>query len=204
MTNSSPHAKAKARRQRLLGAGVAAMAGAMLGLSYAAVPLYRMFCAATGFGGTPQIAEHAPSIHGTRRLTVSFDTNVAPGLDWSFTPETQRLSVLTGETQTVFFKVVNRTDREIAARASYNVSPDISGAYFDKINCFCFSEQTLAPRETAEMPVVFFLDPALEKDKDMTDIAEITLSYTFFPVKSATPAVATKNELFKDKDKSQL
>ncbi len=199
MTNARADTKAKSKR--LLAAGVVAVVGAMLGMSYAAVPLYRMFCAATGFGGTTQVAEHAPSNHGTRRLTVSFDANVAPGLDWSFAPETPRISVLTGETQTVFFKVTNRTDREVTARASYNVSPDISGAYFDKINCFCFTEQTLAPHETAEMPVVFFLDPALEQDKDMAVVAELTLSYTFFPVKSAAPAVAVKTDPAKDKSR---
>jgi cytochrome c oxidase assembly protein subunit 11 len=174
----------------------------MLGMSYAAVPLYRMFCSATGFGGTTQVAEVAPLHHGTRKLTVSFDTNVAPGLGWSFAPETQRVSLVTGQTETVFFKVVNLTDRETTARAGYNVSPDISGAYFDKINCFCFTEQTLAPHETAEMPVVFFLDPALEKDSDMGNVAEITLSYTFFPVKSAPSALATQAE--PEKTKSRL
>jgi cytochrome c oxidase assembly protein subunit 11 len=202
MTNAMPaRPKTKSKHQRLVALGVAAAVGAMLGLSYAAVPLYRMFCAATGFGGTTQVAEHAPSIHGTRRLTVSFDANVAPGLNWSFAPETPRVSVLTGETQTVFFKVVNRSNEEITARAGYNVSPDISGAYFDKINCFCFTEQKLGPHETAEMPVVFFLDPALEKDKDMAVIAEVTLSYTFFPVKASPPAVAKADPV---KDKSRL
>jgi cytochrome c oxidase assembly protein subunit 11 len=171
---------------------VAGAVGAMLGLSYASVPLYRMFCSATGFGGTTQVAEAAPLQHGKRKLRVNFDTNVAPGLSWSFAPETSRVSLVPGETQTVFFKVVNLTGHEVTARAGYNVSPDLSGAYFDKINCFCFTEQTLGPHETAEMPVVFFLDPALEKDKDMADISEITLSYTFFPVKKTPPALATQ------------
>ncbi len=201
MTNSPPPAKTKQSRQRFVALGAAAAVGAMLGLSYAAVPLYRMFCAATGFGGTTQVAEHAPSIHGTRSLTVSFDTNVAPGLNWSFAPETPRLSVLTGETQTVFFKVTNRSDEEVTARAGYNVSPDISGAYFDKINCFCFTEQKLGPHETVEMPMVFFLDPALEKDRDMAGVAEVTLSYTFFPVKAPAPAVAVKTDQVKDKSR---
>jgi cytochrome c oxidase assembly protein subunit 11 len=191
----------KVQRQRIVAAGVVAAVAAMLGMSYAAVPLYRMFCAATGFGGTTQVAEHAPSIHGKRRLTVSFDTNVAQGLNWSFAPETPRLSVLTGQTQTVFFKVTNRSDEEVTARAGYNVSPDISGAYFDKINCFCFTEQKLGPHETVEMPVVFFLDPLLEKDKDMANVAEVTLSYTFFPVKSPTLAATAKSEPLKDRSK---
>jgi cytochrome c oxidase assembly protein subunit 11 len=192
-----------ARTHHGLVAGIVVLSVlAMLGLSYAAVPLYRMFCSATGFGGTTQVAEVAPLHHGTRRITVSFDTNVAPGLQWSFAPETQRVSLLTGETKTVFFKVVNLTDHATTARAGYNVSPDVSGAYFDKINCFCFTEQTLGPHETAEMPVVFFLDPALEKDSDMTNIAEITLSYTFFAVKEPKPALTTQNG--PDKTKSRL
>jgi cytochrome c oxidase assembly protein subunit 11 len=201
MTISRPGTKRKPQRQRLVAACVITAVGAMLGLSYAAVPLYRMFCAATGFGGTTQVAEAAPLQHGTRKLTVSFDTNVAPGLGWSFTPETRRVSIVSGETTTVFFKVVNLTDHDTIARAGYNVSPDISGAYFDKINCFCFTEQRLGPHETVEMPVVFFLDPALEKDKDMANIAEITLSYTFFPVKASPPAMAKADPV---KDKSRL
>jgi len=192
MANPVPETKTPHGRHRLMAGLVVCAVAAMLGLSYAAVPLYRMFCSATGFGGTTQVAEAAPLHHGTRKLRVSFDTNVALGLNWSFTPETERVSLVTGETKTVFFKVVNLTDREVTARAGYNVSPDVSGAYFDKINCFCFTEQTLGPHETAEMPVVFFLDPALEKDKDMDDIAEITLSYTFFPVKKAAPSIATQ------------
>jgi cytochrome c oxidase assembly protein subunit 11 len=201
MTNLHPDTKIKPRRQRLVAACVVAAVGAMLGLSYAAVPLYRMFCAATGFGGTTQVAEAAPSQHGTRKLTVSFDTNVAAGLGWTFVPETRRVSIVAGETATVFFKVTNLLDRETIARAAYNVSPDISGAYFDKITCFCFTEQRLGPHETVEMPVVFFLDPALEKDRDMANIAEITLSYTFFPVKALSPAVAKADPA---KDRSKL
>jgi cytochrome c oxidase assembly protein subunit 11 len=202
MTTGNPDRKTKSARQGLVAGIVVISVAAMLGMSYAAVPLYRMFCSATGFGGTTQVAEIAPLRHGTRKLTVSFDTNVAPGLAWSFAPETQRVSLVTGETKTVFFKVVNLTNHETTARAGYNVSPDISGAYFDKINCFCFTEQTLAPHETVEMPVVFFLDPALEKDPDMASVAEITLSYTFFPVKSAPAALATQAE--PEKTKSRL
>jgi cytochrome c oxidase assembly protein subunit 11 len=194
MTNDVPAPALKKQRHGMVAGLVVVTVAAMLGLSYAAVPLYRMFCSATGFGGTTQVAEAAPLYHGTRRLTVSFDTNVSPGLKWSFAPETRRVSLVTGETKTVFFKVVNLSDQEVTARAGYNVSPDISGAYFDKINCFCFTEQTLAPHEAVEMPVVFFLDPKLEKDTDMADIAEITLSYTFFLVKSAPAAIATQTD----------
>ena len=164
----------------------------MLGLSFAAVPLYRMFCAATGFGGTTQVAERAPKLRGERVLTVRFDANVAPGLPWRFTPDVSQIRLRTGETTTVFFKVTNLSPRETAAQAMYNVSPDISGAYFDKISCFCFTEQHLAPNETMDMPVVFFLDPALEADKDMRNVAEVTLSYTFFAATDKARAAAAE------------
>lgn len=169
----------------------------MLGLSFAAVPLYRFFCAATGYGGTPQIAKLSSPIRGQRDLIVRFDANVAPGLAWTFAPETQKLKLRTGETATVYYKITNRSDRVWTARAMFNVSPDSAGAYFDKIACFCFSEQKLKPHETVELPVVFFLDPALEKDASMKDVEEVTLSYTFFPANpSVDGAAAVKEKSF--------
>jgi cytochrome c oxidase assembly protein subunit 11 len=164
----------------------------MVGLSFAAVPLYRLFCAATGYGGTPQVVGVAPSEPGKRVLTVRFDANVAPGLPWSFAPETPSVSLRTGETKTVFYKVTNSADHPVAAIAAYNVSPDQAGGYFDKLACFCFSEQTLQAHETAEWPVVFFLDPALEQDETMKGVGAITLSYTFFASKNA-PAKSANN-----------
>ena len=159
-------------------AGGAAVA--MVGAAYAAVPLYYAFCRATGFAGTTQVALHDSATKGQRTLNVRFDANVAPGLDWTFEPEIDSIELRSGVTKTVYFKVHNRSDRETASTAVYNVTPEISGAYFDKISCFCFSEQHLGPHETAELPVVFFLDPALEKDKDMNAVESITLSYTLF------------------------
>jgi cytochrome c oxidase assembly protein subunit 11 len=155
----------------------------MLALSFASVPLYRMFCAATGFGGTTQVAKAAPATRGLRDFTVRFDANVAPGLAWRFEPETPEIKLRTGQTATVFYRATNMSDRETSAQAMYNVSPESAGAYFDKISCFCFAEQTLGPRETMEMPVVFFLDPAIEKDSSMTGVQSVTLSYTFFAAK---------------------
>lgn len=181
------------RRRKWVAGAVLLVTIGMLGMSFAAVPLYRMFCAATGFAGTTQVARVAPTIRGKRRLIVRFDTNVAPGLAWRFVPETPQVKLLTGQTATVFFKVTNMSDREIAARAVYNVSPGQTGAYFDKIACFCFSEQHLGAHETMEMPVVFFLDPALEHDETMDAIDEVTLSYTFYLVRSAEP-VTTASE----------
>jgi cytochrome c oxidase assembly protein subunit 11 len=155
----------------------------MLAGSFAAVPLYRLFCAATGFAGSPVVAERAPTARGTRDIIVRFDTNVAPGLAWKLVPETPQMTLRTGEPTTIFFKATNLSDRASAAVAAYNVTPDTAGAYFAKIACFCFDEQKLAARETLELPVAFFLDPALENDPSMAGVQSITLSYTLFAVK---------------------
>ena len=164
----------------------------MVGLSFAAVPLYRLFCAKTGYGGTTQVAHVAPSEPGKRVLMVRFDANVAPGLPWEFAPETPSVSLRTGETKTIFYKVTNMADHAISATAAYNVSPDQAGSYFDKLACFCFAEQTLQAHETAEWPVVFFLDPALEQDETMKHVGAVTLSYTFFASKNS-PAKSADN-----------
>jgi cytochrome c oxidase assembly protein subunit 11 len=179
----SPPSQARNRRIGLIAAGAAL---AMVGAAYAAVPAYYAFCRATGFGGTTQVAGGASAVKGERFLTVRFDTNVAPGLDWTFEPETMSMILRTGQTATVFFRVRNRSAHETAAVAAYNVAPEISGAWFDKISCFCFSEQRLGPGESAELPVVFFLDPRLEGAHEMDNVAEVTLSYTLF----ATPDLA--------------
>ena len=166
----------------------------MLGAAYAAVPLYAAFCRATGFAGTPQRVEEASSLRGKRQIQVSFDANVAPGLDWSFEPETRSVTLRTGETATVFFKARNRDGRDLAAVAAFNVSPDVAGAWFDKISCFCFSEQRLKAGESAEWPVVFFLDPKLEKDNSMNGVGQLTLSYTLFAAVDAGKPVALAPE----------
>jgi len=171
------------RRRGLVAVLAGGVSLAMLGLSFAAAPLYRLFCAATGYAGTTQVAKAAPALKGIRDLTVRFDANVAPGLAWKFTPETPEIKLRTGETATVFYKVTNMSGADTAAQAMYNVSPESAGAYFDKISCFCFNEQKLGPHESADMPVVFFLDPALEKDETMAGVQAITLSYTFFASK---------------------
>lgn len=178
---------ARNRRSAVVLFGVCAL---MLGVSFAAVPLYRLFCQATGYGGTPQVAEKGADRRGARDMVVMFDGNVAPGLPWTFRPEQRQVTVRTGQTATVFFKVTNRSDKPVTAMAGYNVSPDQVGVYFNKIACFCFNEQTLAAGETAEWPVVFFLDPALERDEVMRKVDAVTLSYTFYPVK--TPAAAPR------------
>jgi cytochrome c oxidase assembly protein subunit 11 len=185
--NSSPDS---ARRNRRVAIALAAISVAMVGAAYAAVPLYAAFCKATGYGGTTQVARGAPASRGGRTLAVSFDANVAPGLDWTFEPETPTIALRTGATATVYFRVHNRSRRETAAVAVFNVTPEASGAWFDKVSCFCFSEQRLGPDETAELPVVFFLDPRLERDQTMDHVAAITLSYTLFAANDAAKPVA--------------
>ncbi|MBV8848294.1 MAG: cytochrome c oxidase assembly protein [Methylobacteriaceae bacterium] len=180
------------RRHRRVALIFSGLVACMVGLSFAAVPLYRLFCAATGYGGTTQVAHAAPGEPGKRVLTVRFDANVAPGLPWQFAPETPSVALRTGETKTVFYRVTNNADYPVAATAAYNVSPDQAGGYFDKLACFCFSEQTLNAHETAEWPVVFFLDPALEQDETMRHVGSVTLSYTFFASKNSPAKVSGK------------
>jgi cytochrome c oxidase assembly protein subunit 11 len=180
----------EAARNRFVAVCAVLTALVMVGAAYAAVPLYFAFCRATGFAGTTQVAAAAPALKGQRLLTVRLDANVAPGLAWSFEAETAAVQLRTGATATVYFKVRNRLPSETSATAVYNVTPGVAGAYFDKISCFCFSEQHLGPGESAELPVVFFLDPKLEHDETMNGIEEITLSYTLFAAPDSARPVA--------------
>lgn len=171
---------------RRVAGSIVGVAVVMLGMSFAAVPLYRAFCAATGYGGTTQVSKAAPGEIGARTIAVRFDANVASDLPWTLEPEQSTIDVRPGQTTTVYFRARNRAGAELAAIAGYNVTPDQSGAYFDKISCFCFSEQRLGAGETAEWPVVFYLDPALEKDATMAHVDEITLSYVLYPSRAAS------------------
>jgi len=160
----------------------------MLGLAFAAVPIYRAFCQATGFGGTPERATHAPGAVAAGQVGVRFDANVHPGLPWRFEPEQNTIRVQPGAQTKIFYSAQNLSARAITAQAAYNVSPESVGKYFKKIQCFCFSEQTLQPGQKVDMPVIFFVDPAIKKDPDTKDIDEITLSYTFYPVETVPTA----------------
>ena len=153
----------------------------MVSAAYAAVPLYDWFCRATGFNGRTQVATSPPSGALGRAVTVRFDANVGPGLPWRFEPEQNSIGVRLGEVVTVNYRVINETARQITATAAYNVTPLNIGAFFQKINCFCFTEQTLKAGEKRDMPVVFYVDPAMAKDTDGADVNTITLSYTFYP-----------------------
>ncbi|MBL9075377.1 cytochrome c oxidase assembly protein [Tabrizicola sp.] len=148
-------------------------------LSFAAVPFYSWFCAVTGYGGTPQRAEAAPGDVLDQTVRIRFDASVDQNMPWSFKPEVRTMDIRIGETGLAFYEAHNPTDRVIAGTASFNVFPDTAGGYFTKIDCFCFSEQVLQPGETAQMPVSFFVDPAIVDDPDGKFVHEITLSYTF-------------------------
>ena len=185
--NASPSLRTRNHRIAWIAAVTAI---AMIGATYAAVPLYAEFCKRTGFAGTTQVARTAPTIRGARSLVVRFDANVSQDLDWTFEPETSSITLRTGATATVFFHVHNRSAKDTAAVAAYNVTPEVAGGWFDKISCFCFNEQRLGPGESADLPVVFFLDPALEQAHEMDDVAAITLSYTLFAASGADKPVA--------------
>ena len=171
---------ALARRNRLTASAVLAVAVGMVGLAYAAVPLYQAFCKATGYGGTTQTAIVAPTEVAARVVTVRFNTDVAGDLPWRFEPEQRAVDVHVGEETLAFFSAENRSDHPIRGVAAFNVTPDKAGIYFDKIACFCFTEQTLQPGQKVDMPVSFFVDPKLLKDRNLDEVSEITLSYTFF------------------------
>jgi cytochrome c oxidase assembly protein subunit 11 len=159
----------------------------MIGAAYAAVPFYDWFCRQTGFNGTTQVAASAPSESLERKIAVRFDSNVGGGLPWKFEPEKTEINVKIGEVVTAYYTVTNQSARRTTGLAAYNVAPLTVGAYFQKINCFCFTEQQLAPGEKREMAVVFYVDPKLMSDSDNKDIHTITLSYTFYPVRDADP-----------------
>jgi cytochrome c oxidase assembly protein subunit 11 len=176
-------------RTGILAAG---LAGGMTGLGYASVPLYRAFCQATGFAGTTQRADvGAAPVRALAGHTISirFDANHAPELPWEFGPEKPRESVTIGERDMAFFEAKNLSARSITGRATYNVTPTQAGKYFTKVQCFCFTEQTLRAGEQVRMPVIFYVDPKIATDPDTKGIQEITLSYTFYPVDEAkTPS----------------
>jgi cytochrome c oxidase assembly protein subunit 11 len=178
------------RRDIAVAAGCGVFAATMVGAAYAAVPLYNWFCRATGFAGTTQVSEKAPDHILGRVLTIRFDSNVAPGLPWRFEPEQNTIQLHVGEVATVNYKVINEAAREITAQASYNVAPSQVGGYFNKINCFCFTQQTMKPSETREMAVVFYVDPSIVKDHDQDALNTITLSYTFYPVREPAKPLA--------------
>ncbi len=183
------NAPAKSRRDVLIAFCCGGLVAGMVGLSFAAVPFYSWFCRTTGYGGTTQVAHALPTQVSARTVTVRFDSNVAAGLPWRFEPERRTIDVKLGEVVTVYYAVTNEAARVTTGQAGYNVSPSTVGAYFEKINCFCFTEQTMKPGEKRDMAVVFYVDPKLADDSEQDGLNLITLSYTFYPVPTpASPA----------------
>jgi len=186
------------RKNRILAISCGVLVAGMIGMAYAAVPLYALFCQGTGYGGTTQRAE-APSGEITSRVMgVRFDANVNNDLNWDFKPVQRKLSLKVGEHRLAFYKATNLSDETVVGTAVFNVTPVSAGAYFNKIECFCFTEQALKPGESIEMPVSFYIDPDIEKDEDLETLKTITLSYTFFPAKveetEKSASVDTSNE----------
>lgn len=178
------------RKNRLFMAGLFGLVFGMVGLAYASVPLYALFCQVTGFGGTTQRADAAPARQVDRVIKVRFNADVNQSLPWRFKPEQKELTVKLGEMGLAAYQAANRVDRPTVGTALYNVTPDKVGKYFNKIECFCFTEQVLEPGQSVDMPVAFFVDPALADDPAMEDVTTITLSYTFFRAKDETQVLA--------------
>lgn len=171
------------KRNQQTAISLLAIVAGMLLLSYASVPLYRMFCVYTGFGGTTQDALAAPEKILNRELTVMFNTDVMPDVPLLFKAEQRKMVLRVGEQKLAFFKVTNSTDAPVTAVSTFNVTPDAAGLYFMKIKCFCYDAQTIQAGETVTMPVSFFIDPSLQENHDLDELTTITLSYTFFKVK---------------------
>ncbi|MHA7774238.1 cytochrome c oxidase assembly protein [Roseibium sp. M-1] len=162
----------------------------MVGASFAAVPLYNLFCRVTGFGGTTQVANAASDVVIDRKITIRFDGNVSHQLPWSFKPAQRTVTLRMGETAQLNYMATNTGDAKTVGTSTFNVSPPTAGIYFNKLQCFCFTEQALESGESVEMPVVFFVDPDMDKDPELKSVKEITLSYTFFPVEEPERPVA--------------
>lgn len=184
MDRSPPIAPDLAARNRRTAAYVALAVVAMIGLAFASVPLYDLFCRVTGFGGTTMTADAAPGIELDRRITVRLNSSTAPDLPWEFRPEQREATMPIGRKTLVNFVARNQSGRPVTGTAVYNVTPPKAGKYFRKIECFCFGEQLLRPGERIDMPVVFFVDPAIADDRNMDDVTTITLSYSFFLTES--------------------
>ena len=174
---------ALAAKNRRTGLSMALFAAIMVGVAFASVPLYRLFCQVTGFGGTPVRAEDAPgAVAG--QIGVRFDANIEPSLPWRFEPVQTTVRIHPGARTQILYRATNLTARQTTGRAIFNVTPLKAGQYFSKIECFCFTEQTLRGGQKVDMPVVFYVDPRIRQDEATKDIDEITLSYTFYPVES--------------------
>ena len=191
MTEAKPGTDRSKQRSNLMVAGVClAFFGGMLGMSYAAVPLYALFCKVTGYGGTTQRVTQYSDTVLDRLITVRFDANVSGGLPWEFQPVARSVEMKIGETVQADYRATNLFGTPASGRATFNVTPEMAGAYFNKVECFCFTDTELKPGQTMDMPVVFYVDPAIVDVPELKDIRTITLSYTFFPIEGARPVAS--------------
>lgn len=188
--DATPRPQSRRKNLGLTAAACAVFVAGMVGMSFAAVPLYRIFCNVTGYGGTTQRAAEAPGAAIDRVIRVRFDANVGNGLGWSFRPLQREIAVRAGDVAEVAFVAANRQAVAGTGTAAFNVTPGEAGAYFTKISCFCFSSQTLAAGESLDMPVLFFIDPKIAEDRDLDAVDTITLSYTFY----ASPETEAKTK----------
>ncbi len=183
-----------ARRNRMIGSACLGVVVGMVGLAYASVPLYRIFCQVTGYGGTTQVADIGSEAVIEETLIIRFDANVANDLNWSFQSAQAPMTIRIGETRTARYTATSQSSERSAGTAVFNVTPVWAGAYFFKIECFCFSEQELAAGETADMPVEFYVDPEIVDDPSFPGLSAITLSYTFFPEELSEPVRVSEND----------
>jgi cytochrome c oxidase assembly protein subunit 11 len=195
MKTTQVQSKAKRNADLRVAAACAVFFVSMIGAAYASVPLYKLFCQVTGFGGTPKIATAAPEDVLAHNIKVRFDGNVNGSLPIEFGPVEREVEVKLGQTKQISFTAKNLSSRELTVKATYNVTPETAGYYFNKLQCFCFNETTLKPGETLDMPVVFFVDPTIVDDVEAAQITTITLSYTFFPVLEGTQKPADQAAL---------
>jgi len=182
-----PQSPDKSSRNKGFLIGFSILALAMVGAGYASVPLYNIFCKVTGYGGTTQTAEVGADTILDRKVTVRFDASIAHGLDWEFRPLQLEQTMRIGENSLARYRAVNHSNRPITGMASYNITPQKAGAYFVKLECFCFTEQTLQPGESVDMPVIYYVAPEIAEDEHLDDVKTITLSYTFFEKEGAKP-----------------
>jgi cytochrome c oxidase assembly protein subunit 11 len=180
MSQQSTQNAASRRRNTRTGVLLSLVVVGMIGLSFASVPLYDLFCRVTGYGGTTRVAAAGSEVIVDRQMVVRFDGTVNKALSWRFVPEVNKIRVKVGETSLAAYHATNTGDAPVVGTATFNVTPDKMGQYFNKIECFCFTEQVLLPGQTVTMPVSFFIDPAIMEDRNLADVTTVTLSYTFF------------------------
>jgi len=192
-TTNAMETMSRQRRHFAVAIAMGGLAVGMVGLSYAAVPLYQLFCQVTGYGGTTQRAEQAPDAILDRKMIVRFDANVSRDMGWAFKPVQRSLEMKIGESMLAHYEAKNVSGTKVTGTATFNVTPVAAGQYFNKLECFCFTEQTLEPGARVDMPVTFFVDPEIVNDPEARNIQEITLSYTFFPVKEEPEVASTEN-----------